>query len=72
MNPIRRSTRNMFQSFHFNDVVPSQDNLFSSQMSGMGLFSSHHNNGEIQRQPSNDDNRPLRLRPTSSYDKGII
>lgn len=49
MNPLRRSTRNMFQSFQFNDMVPSQDNLFGSQLSGIGLFSSVHH-GEPARQ----------------------
>ena len=64
------------QSFHFPDVIPSQDNLFQSQLSGVGLFSSFHQNqnqnqnGNVERQILNDENvRTLRLKQTSSYDR---
>ena len=68
------------QSFHFPDVIPSQDNLFQSQLSGVGLFSSFHQNqnqnqnqngnGNVDRQILNDENvRTLRLKQTSSYDR---
>jgi hypothetical protein len=43
MNQSKRTTRNMLQSINIYDYIPSQDNLFNSQlssMSGANLMSS--------------------------------
>lgn len=64
MNPLRRSTRNMFQSFQFNEINPSQDNLFSSQISGNGIFGS-----QIQQPPMSTRDMGFKIKKTTSYDE---
>ena len=67
MNPLRRSTRNMFQSFQFHEIIPSQDNIFGSQISGNGLFGSQH------QQPYMNSTREVgfKIKTTKSSDGSI-
>ena len=38
----KRTTRNMLQSINIYDYIPSQDNLFNSQLSGMSAMMGSH------------------------------
>ena len=80
MNHSKRTTRNMLQSINVYDIIPSQDNLFNSQLSSFsaGNLMGSQQSGKysifeassnaMKKSKDRTSKHAIKLKRTDSYD----